>query len=69
MKVLSLFGGIEAGRVALDVLGIVPESYHSAEFDQYPAKVASHNYPDIVHIGSVTEVNGHDYEGIDMLIG
>ena len=57
MKVLSLFGGIEAGRVALDILGITPTSYHSAEFDPYPMKVSAANYPDIVHIGSVTEVN------------
>jgi len=69
MKVLSLFWGIEAGRVALDILGIKPESYHSAELDPYPMKVSAANYPDITHIGSVTEVSGHDYEGIDLLIG
>lgn len=69
MKVLSLFGGIEAGRVALDILGIKPQSYHSAEFDPYPMKVSAANYPDITHIGSVTEVNWHDFEGIDLLIG
>lgn len=68
MKILSLFWGIEAGRVALDKLWIVPESYHSSEFDKYPASVAAHNYPDITHIGSVTDVDGYDYEWIDLLI-
>lgn len=48
--VLSLFGGIETFRVVLDNIGIVPKAYYSSEFDPYPIKVSSENYPDIVHI-------------------
>lgn len=69
LKVLSLFGGIECGRMALENIGIPIESYHSSEFDPYPIKASSHNFPDIIHIGDVTKVDGTQYEGIDLLIG
>lgn len=69
MKIISLFGGFEAGRMALDKLGIVPTEYYSAEVDKYAIKNASHNYPDIIHIGSVTEVDGTKYRNFDLLIG
>lgn len=65
--------------MALEKLGIVPTAYFSAEFDPYPVKLSSANYPDIVHIGSVTEVrysdgkletaNGSFDTTIDWLIG
>ena len=56
MNILSLFGGIECGRVALDRLGIPVEKYFSSEIDTYAIKITQANYPDIVHIGSVTDV-------------
>ena len=55
--------------MALDKLGIVPTEYYSAEVDKYAIKNASHNYPDIIHIGSVTEVDGTKYRNFDLLIG
>lgn len=55
--VLSLFGGIECGRMALDSLGIKPERYFSSEIDPYPIQNTKHNFPDIVHIGDVTDIS------------
>jgi site-specific DNA-cytosine methylase len=50
MKVLSLFGGIECGRVAMERLGWKIDRYYSAEWDEYPTKVTKDNYPDIIHL-------------------
>lgn len=56
MKVLSLFGGIECGLVALKRLGIEPEEYYSSEIDPYAIKITAANHPEVVHIGSITDV-------------
>lgn len=69
MKVLSLFGGIECGRVALDQLGVQVEKYYSSEIDPHAIKVSSKNYPDIIHLGDVTKIKGEDLPQIDLLLG
>lgn len=56
MNVLSLFGGIECGMASLKSIGIPVTRYFSAEVDEYAKKCAAHNFPEIVHIGSVTDV-------------
>lgn len=70
MKVLSLFGGIECGRAALDELGIHVDKYYSSEIDPYAIKVSSKNYPDITHLGDATKWEGWDldWENIDVLL-
>lgn len=67
MKVLSLFDGISCARVALERAGIPVEAYYASEIDKYAIQVSQKNYPDIQHIGSVTEVTG--YSDIDILVG
>lgn len=57
MNVLSLFGGIECGRVALDRLWIPVDKYFSSEIDPYAIKITKANYPDIVHIGDVKNIS------------
>lgn len=56
INVLSLFGGIEVGRAAIDHLGWEIGKYYSSEIDEYCLKTSTKNYPDIVHIGDVREV-------------
>lgn len=80
MKVLSLFDGMSCGRIALDRLGVIPESYFASEIDKNAVKVSKTNWDDITHIGDVTKVsysngtlyteNGNYSVGkIDLLIG
>lgn len=71
MKVLSLFDGISCARVALERAGIPVEAYYASEIDKYAIQVSVNNYPDITHIGSVTDFDIHeyDYNDIDLLIG
>ena len=53
MRVLSLFDGISAGRVALERAGIEVTSYYACEVDPYAIKIAQKNYPDTQQLGDV----------------
>lgn len=68
MKIISLFDGISCARVALDRAGINVESYYASEIDKYAIQISQKNYPDIKHIGSVTDIVAHT-EPFDLLIG
>ena len=54
--ILNLFGGMEAGRVACERTGIPIRKYFSSEIDPYAIKIAKKNFPDIVHVGDVTDI-------------
>lgn len=74
MKILSLFDGISCARVALERAGINVESYYASEIDKYAIQISQKNYPDIKHVGSVTELlfsnaEYEQYKDIDLLIG
>lgn len=56
MNILSLFDGISCGRIALERAGIKVDNYFASEIDKYAIQVSKKNYPDIIHIGSVTDV-------------
>jgi len=56
MKILSLFDGISCARVALERAGIEVDTYYASEVDKYAMQISAKNYPDIVQLGSVTEV-------------
>jgi DNA-cytosine methyltransferase len=66
---LSLFDGISCGRVALDRAGIGVEKYYASEIDKYAIKISEKNYPDIIHIGDVRNINSDDYKNVDIIIG
>jgi len=71
MKVLSLFDGISCARVALERAGFTVEEYRASEIDKYAIQVSKKNYPDIEHVGSVTEIHYRDWNKgyYDLLIG
>lgn len=69
MRVLSLSDGMAGARFALDRLGVKPSAYYASEIEKWPAKVAKHNFPDIIHIGDVCNIKAKDYPNIDLLIG
>ena len=76
LNVLSLFDGMSCARIALDKLNI-PVNYYACEIDKYAIEVAKKNYPDTIHLGSVTDVSWIDDKNlhkhlqpkIDLLIG
>ena len=71
MKVLSLFDGISAGRLALERSGIEVKKYYRSEIDKFANQVADKNYPDSVSLGDVTKWKEWDikWDEIDLLIG
>jgi len=83
MKILSLFDGISCARVALERAGIPVEAYYASEVDKYAIQISSKNYPDIIQLGDVKNINNGgvgrsifdfpkeaiEYKHIDLLIG
>ena len=69
LNVLSLFDGMSCGQIALDKLGIPVNKYFAAEIDKYAIQVAKRNYPDMIHLGDVKEIDPDELPKIDLLIG
>lgn len=71
VNVVSLFGGMECGRIALDMAGIEVGSYFSSEILEPAIKVSSFNYPDIIHLGDITKWREWDIDwaSIGLIIG
>lgn len=69
MIVLSLFDGISCGRVALERIGIPIEKYYSSEIEDFPIKISQKNYPDIIQLGDVFNIDYSNIDNIDLLIG
>ncbi len=70
MRVLSLFDGISCGRVALERANKVVECYYASEIDKYAESISKNNYPDIIRLGDVREIDFSQLIGkIDLIIG
>lgn len=69
MNVLSLFDGMGCCHIALNELGIKVDKYYASEVDKYAIQQTKLNFPDIVHLGSVTDVDVSKLEHIDLLAG
>lgn len=71
MRVLSLFDGMSCGQIALNRIGIKPDTYYASELDKHAIKVTQANYPNTVQLGDVTKWREWDIDwaSIDLLIG
>ena len=71
MNVLSLFGGIECGKVAIDRAGIKVDKYYSSEVNKYAIQIAKKNYPNLIELGDVIKWREWDidWSSIDLLLG
>ena len=69
MNVLSLFDGMSCGQIALDRCGIKVKNYFASEIDSHAIKIARKNYPEMIHLGDVTEIKGSYLPQIDLIIG
>jgi DNA (cytosine-5)-methyltransferase 3A len=67
--ILSLFDGMSCGQIALNRANISYKKYYSSEIDKHAIKVAQHNFPNTIQLGSVTEIKGTDLPQVDLLIG
>lgn len=57
IKVWSLFDGMACCAIALKELGIEVEQYISSEIEKSDLKLELNNFPNMIQIGSVTEIN------------
>jgi len=70
MNVLSLFDGISVARYSLDLVGLEIKNYYSSEIEKNAIFISKKNYPNIIRLGSVVDVNLEKVpEPIDLLIG
>lgn len=69
MNVLSLFDGISTGRLCLENAGIKVDNYFSSELNPDAIKISEKNYPDIIRLGDVKNVDPIMLPIIDLVIG
>jgi len=69
MNVLSLFDGMSCGQIALEKSGIKIDKYYASEIKPIAIRVSKSNYPSMIHIGDVTNIDLTRLDKIDLLIG
>jgi DNA (cytosine-5)-methyltransferase 3A len=60
---------MSCGRIALDRLGIKVDNYYASEIDKYAIQVSQANYPDIIQVGDVTQLDTSTLPKIDLIMG
>lgn len=69
LNVLSLFDGMSCGMIALERAGVEVDNYFASEIDKHAIKVSQKNYPEIIQVGDVTQIDVSKLPRIDLLIG
>ena len=69
MNVLSLFDGISCGRVALERAEIKVNNYFACEIDDHAKIISNNNYPEIIQLGDVLDLDVDSLPKIDLVIG
>lgn len=71
LNILSLFDGISCARIAVERAGFKVGKYYASEIDKYSIAISKSNYPDIVRLGKVENIQKQDFNDtqIDLLIG
>lgn len=71
MNTVSLFGGMEVGRIAFDKLGVAFDNFYSSEIEPAAINTVKDNYQDITHLGDVTKWREWDidWSKVDLIIG
>lgn len=57
MNVLSLFDGVSCGMIALERANIKVDNYYSSEIEKSAIDISRKNYPDIIRLGDITEID------------
>ena len=68
INVVSMFNGMNCGRIALERAGILVNTYHSAETDKFANIITQKNYPDTIQLGDVCGVVAKDLPKVDLLL-
>lgn len=68
-NIVSVFGGMACGMLAMMEAGVKVGRYVAFEIDKYAVKTSSHNFPQIEHRGDVFQADFREFEGFDWLVG
>ena len=63
----SLFDGIGGFPLAAVRNGIVP--VWASEIEPFPIRVTQKHFPDIIHVGDITKLNGAELPPVDIICG
>ena len=66
-KMLSLFDGSGGFPLAASMCGIEPVA--CSEIEPFPIKVTKARFPNMKHLGDISEINGADLEPVDVVTG
>jgi len=69
MNVLSLFDGISGAMLALQDANIKVDKYFASEVDKHCLAVSNQQFPDIIQVGDVKNIDRKSLPKIDLLIG
>lgn len=64
INVVSTFDGMGCLYIALKELGIKVNKYFAIEVDKFAIKQTKLNFPDIIHLGDITNVTKKDFGGL-----
>ncbi|WP_185249859.1 DNA cytosine methyltransferase [Elizabethkingia anophelis] len=67
MKLIELFSGIGGFTKGLQDAGFEIEEHYFSEIDKHSIANYKYNFPHAKHIGSVTDISGRDFKGIDII--
>lgn len=67
MTLGSLFDGSGTCPLAATLCGITP--VWASEIEEYPIRVTKKNFPDMLHLGDITRINGREIEPVDIICG
>lgn len=65
MKLGSLFDGIGGWLISAKRNGITP--VWASEIEKFPIAVTNHHFPEVLHLGSVTDIKGDEIEPVDII--
>ena len=65
MKLMSLFDGSGGFPLAGSMFGIEPK--YASEIEPYPIAVTTSRFPNLKHLGSVTDIKGSEIEPVDVI--
>jgi site-specific DNA-cytosine methylase len=70
INVVSLFNGMNTGRLALENCGFSVGKYYSSEIKKSAIKLTQHHYPDTIQVGDVTQWKSWeiDWSSIDLIL-
>ena len=65
LTIMSLFDGIAGFCLAGQMAGMKP--VYSSEIEKYPLAVSAARFPDVIQLGSVTDIDGGKIEPVDVV--